>query len=585
MKTALTLLLFLFPALFYNSAKRAGGALPANGEEKNEPAVYPQNYFRAPLNLPLTLAGNFGEPRSGHFHTGLDFCTNEEEGHVVLAAADGYISRINISPYGYGNALYIQHPNGYTTVYGHLQKFSPAIQERTRKEQYAKKSFSIDLFPAVGELPVKKGDTIAWSGNTGSSGGPHLHFEIRDAREHPINPCLFGFDIKDSLPPVVSYLKFYPLDGLKYKSDGYITRLIKKGNRYGVAGDVVKVNDDKAGVAVNAYDIMQGVSNYTGIYDLKLFDNGQKIYEYQINSIAFTETRFVLSQVDFPLFRKYNYKPFQRCYLQPGNRCPVYKDVVNSGMIDLSDKKEHAISIEVADYNGNTDTIKFGLQYDANSGLFKEEPVKYVQRFDYEKENKFSNEDVSITAPKYCLFDTLYFNYSASPAVPGLYSKVHQVGDNSTELLSWFDISIKAVNLPPRLRDKALVCRKGETGGDVAYGGSYSNGYVLARARAFGAFYIKTDTLPPRIIPVNITPGKNMAAAKRILFKIEDDLSGIAAFNTYIDGEWALTAYAAKTDLLIHDLDPALKPGTHTFKVVVTDERGNTATYSIKFRV
>ena len=210
-------------------------------------------YFGNVLDIsPPTIVGNFGEPRRLHFHTGLDFRTNQEEGHAVFAAADGYISRINVSSVGYGNALYITHPNGYVSVYGHLQRFNSKIMQRLRKEQYAKENFAVDFYLQPNEISVKKGDTIALSGNTGGSGGPHLHFEIRDSAERIYNPMLFGYKLKDDMKPVVSFLKFYALDELKNKSDGYRTKVLNNHGVYEVTGGIIKLNAAQVGLSVNA---------------------------------------------------------------------------------------------------------------------------------------------------------------------------------------------------------------------------------------------------------------------------------------------------------------------------------------------
>ncbi len=287
MKAFVTLLSLLF-WMMANPHPQVPLPLP---EPSADSTRYPQNYFIPPLNLPLALAGNFGEPRKGHFHTGLDFRTNSEEGHVVMAAADGYISRINVSSSGYGNALFITHPNGYTTVYGHLREFVPDLMARLRKEQYAKKEFAVDIFLKPEEFKVKQGDTIAYSGSTGASGGPHLHFEIRDSYERPINPLLFGFNIVDDKHTIVKALKIYALDTLKYSSEGIIVKLSRKDSLYNVPGGVVKVNAKRVGVAANVYDLINQTDNYIGVYNIKLFDEGHLIYEYKMNRLAFTETR------------------------------------------------------------------------------------------------------------------------------------------------------------------------------------------------------------------------------------------------------------------------------------------------------
>lgn len=544
----------------------------------------PQNYFGSPLDIPLTLAGNFGEPRRLHFHTGLDFRTNQEEGHAVFAAAEGYISRINVSGAGYGNALYVSHPTGYVTVYGHLQKFHPRIMQRLREEQYANESFAVDFNLSAGEIPVKKGDTIALSGNSGGSGGPHLHFEIRDSLERVYNPLLFGYKLKDAMKPIVSSLKFYPLDELKYKSDGYRTKVYLKDGTYQLNGGTLKVNSSLVGISVNAYDVMNLTEAHTGIYNMTVFDGNKMIYEYKMDRISFTDRRDVLSHVDYPIFMNESRRAFHKCFTEPGNDAPVYCTLVNEGIVDLSDNKPHDIHIEISDYPGNVSLIKFKLQQDKTSTLFKTKELNYTTRFDYNHENEFSNSDIKIKIPRGCLFDTVFFNYFSSRSTePNIFSKVHQLGNSSIQVVNWFDLSIKAENLNPALNDKALIVFKDAFGATASRAGKFENGFIHTQIREFGTYYVRVDTTLPQIKVLNVVPGRNMRNYKKILVKITDNLSGISDFDTYIDGKWVLTDYDAKSATLTHTLNQQLSIGEHIFKIVVTDERKNVAEQSVKF--
>lgn len=544
----------------------------------------PSNYFQSPLDVPLTIVGNFGEPRRAHFHTGLDFRTNQEEGHVVFATADGYISRINVSGAGYGNALYITHPNGFVTVYGHLLKFHPRIERRLRAEQYAKENFTVDFNLQVNEIAVKQGDTIAFSGNTGGSGGPHLHFEIRDSLERIYNPMLFDYKLKDNIKPTISYLKFYPLDALKNKCDGYRIKPVGKLGQYEIPTGTVKLNDKLVGISVNAYDGINLSESHIGIYNMTAFDGDKMIYEFQIDRIAFTDKRTVFSHIDYPVFMHEGKKSFHKAFKDPGNNCPVYSNLQNRGMVDLSDGKVHRLHIEISDFAGNVSAVKFNLQYDPASILFKETPFRYTTKFDYDHLNEFSNSDISLKIPAGCLFDDVYFNYSSFVSVdPSIFSKVHQLDNSNTLSNDWFDLSIKVENLATALNDKAIIVYKGSDGVATARGGKYEKGFITTRARDFGSYYIRIDTTAPKISPLNVLPGRNMRNYKKLLFKITDNLSGITDFDTYLDGQWIVTEYDAKTFTLFHYLNPSLAAGEHTFKVVVTDERNNRSEYSVSF--
>lgn len=586
----LFLLMFLSLSSFNFHPQTKGYSLLKN---ENNPTLFPspqqlatEGYFGRVLDIsPPTIVGNFGEPRRLHFHTGLDFRTNQEEGHAVFAAADGYVSRINVSGVGYGNALYITHPNGYVTAYGHLQQFNYKIAQRLRKEQYAKESFAVDFYLSTNELPVKKGDTIALSGNSGGSGGPHLHFEIRDSLEHVYNPLLFGYKLKDVMKPIISYLKFYPLDDLKNKCDGYRAKLIrnKEGN-YEVTGGIVKLNASQVGFSVNAYDVMNLTEAHTGIYNITVFDGDKMIYEYQIDRISFPERRYVMSHIDYPIFMNESRKSFHKCFVEPGNKCPVYSNLLNAGAINISDNKQHDIHIEVSDYAGNVSLIKFKIQNDKTSVLFKVKELKYTTRFDFDHENEFSNSDVKVQIPQGCLFDNVFFNYSSALSTePNIFSKIHQLDNSNTQVFDWFDLSIKTENLNPLLVDKAVVVFKDGAGATTSRGGKFEKGLIVTKAREFGTYYVRLDTTKPQIKILNVVSGRNMRNYNKILVKISDNLSGITDFDTYIDGKWMVTVYDAKSAMLTHTLDPKLLAGEHIFKIVVTDERKNVAEYSIKF--
>jgi len=552
----------------------------------NDSTAYPQNYFKSPLGIPVLLAGNFGEPRAGHFHAGLDIQTKQVEGLPVYAAADGYVSRVNVSSVGYGNALYVTHPNGYVTVYGHLKEFMPDLMKHLRKEQYAKKSFAIDFELKPDDFPVKQGDQIAYSGSTGSSGGPHLHFEIRDAAENPINPLLFGIKIVDQTRPLVSGLKVYAMDSLKYFSDGYRCGLNGKNGKFELQGGTIKVNCARVGLGLNTYDLMDRSDNRLGIYNLKLYKDEQLVYEYKMDKISFKDSRYVLSEIDYPVFINEDEQMYYKCFVEPGNKCPVYSHVINHGIVDLSDGAVHDIRIEASDFSGNTSIVQGKLQYDARSNLIKENKTPYLKRFDCGQPNEFRDNDIVISLPANCLFDTLYFNHSEALSTNReVYSKEHLLSSVNACFFDWFNLSIKGEKLTQHLEDKAVIVFKDAKGNEFSRGGVFKDGFVSTKAREFGLCYIKVDTIPPTITPVNIYAGKNMSKSKVIVFKIADELSGIKSFNTYLDGEWVVADYDAKSSSLIYYMDNNMKPGEHRFRVVAEDERHNSAEYVVKFNI
>jgi hypothetical protein len=255
-----------------------------------------------------------------------------------------------------------------------------------------------------------------------------------------------------------------------------------------------------------------------------------------------------------------------------------------AGEIDLSDGKEHNVHVEITDFNGNVSQLRMKLKYDAASVLFKPKEFNYTTRFDYDHDNRFTTSDLKVNIPKGCLFDNVYFRYSSTASDnPKVFSKVHQLDNSNTLVFDWFSISIKADSLPAELRSKAIVVYKDNGGASAAKGGTFENGFVTAKAREFGQFYVSVDTTAPKIFPVNITAGRNMRSLHKIILKISDNLSGIADFDTYIDGKWVVTEYDAKTATLSHTIPVNLTSGEHQFTLAVTDERKNKAEYSVKF--
>ena len=545
---------------------------------------YPKGYFAPPIDIPFMLAGNFGEPRASHFHMGIDLRTNEKEGMPVHALADGYVSRVGVSPYGYGNAVYITYPNGFTSVFGHLQRFNDAITAQVRKRQNDKEQFSVDFALQPGDIPVKKGELVAYSGNTGGSGGPHLHFEIRDVMERTINPFNFGFTSADHIPPTVGALKLYPLGDKKNTSDPYRAAVIAVGANYELKTGLQKLNASSVGLAINTFDKMDEKLHTVCPYDVKLYDSDSLIFEYTMDRISFDYIRQVIAQIDYPIFMKEGSRSFQKCFVERNNDMPAfYHHVKNKGIINLSDGAVHHIKAVIKDYAGNSSIVRFELQYDATSVVFKPKTDHPAFALSPDKDNVITGDDFKVIIPGKYLLDSVFINYSSTaPKGPGVYSNVLKIGD-SYDLLGFFTVSLKALNMPEELKSKALIAWRSASGGSSVRSAKWEGDMLTAQCREFGTFYIVVDTTPPRIAAVNILKGKNMHALKTIIMSIRDNLSGIAEYKGYIDGKWQLMELDGKTGLLRMALPPTLSTGEHIFKLAVTDDRNNAAEYSVTF--
>ncbi|MBB2149383.1 M23 family metallopeptidase [Pedobacter gandavensis] len=543
---------------------------------------YPLVDFRSPLDIvPPALAGSFGELRPNHFHSGMDFRTNQREGYPVYAIADGYVSRLRVQNSGFGLAVYLTHPNGYTSVYGHLSRFNPKIAQQVKTLQYQKKSYEIDDFPAATLIPVRKGDVIAYTGNTGSSGGPHLHFEIRDTKtEATINPQLFGFDIPDNIPPVIYSMYVYRLNHKPFNefTPKQYFQVIGAAGNYKL-NQVSTINlGGEVGFGIISTDKHNGASGTNGVYSIELELDGKTVFTSSMERFKFENSKAINSHIDYPTFINTK-KSIQKSFVDPGNPLGIYSNLVNNGRIDFNDGKLHELKYIITDGKGNKSVLPFKVQADDKAVLKTPEQTPGIT-YAYDIQNEFNNPEVKVILPKGTLYNDLNFQYKTFPKPAGnAFSAIHQIHNNLTPLHLGFDLWIKADSSLDKYKEKALIVSRSGAG----QGGAYDNGYVKATPRNFGSFYIAIDTLPPTLTPLNISDGKNMAGISKISFKLRDNLSGLKSFNGYVDGKWILMEFDSKTASLWHTFDGSIAPGKHTLEVIVTDMKGNNRNYSITF--
>src|SRR5579871_797001 len=315
---------------------------------------YPQGYFRDPLNIPISLAGNFGELRPNHYHMGLDIRTEKRENLPVFAAADGYIAKVKIEPEGFGQAIYINHPNGYTTLYAHLNEFFPALAAYIKKQQYKSESWKIFLNIPPGMFPVKKGDLIALSGSTGGSQAPHVHFEIRNtATDINYNPMLFGLPIPDNTEPTLLRLAIYDKSKSIYEQSPKIFPVHKINGEYSIPGGLINSNFSQIGFAISAFDTQSGSANPNGIFQAALYNNEKAVIGFEMNNIGYDNTRNINAHIDYKTKTNSNIY-LQQLFRLPGYANSIYYPANASGIIDISDGTTHTIKIEVKDPYGNT---------------------------------------------------------------------------------------------------------------------------------------------------------------------------------------------------------------------------------------
>ena len=546
----------------------------------------PKGYFRSPLGIPLFLAGNFGELRSNHFHGGLDMKTQGKEGFKIYAAADGFVSRIKVSPWGYGKTIYIDHPNGTTTVYAHLQRYKGEIAKYVKDHQYKNESWEFDWYPTDSLMPVKKGDVIALSGNTGGSGGPHLHFEIRETEsEHPINPLLVGFDIKDNIKPTIKSIIVAPLNDTSYvnnssKPQRFLavgingTYKLKYGTTITAYGEV--------GIGIETIDKLNGVSNRNGIYSIELSQNSEIIYKSEMKRFSFDQDRALNSLIDYEMFLAKKIR-YQKSYIDPNNHLPIYTQHKNNGYIRLSVSDKHNFKYNVKDSYGNLSSISFPITGGFNKSLLKPEKKQiYDTTFSYKDSNYYETQNVSVSIPKDALYKDLPFHFSVADTLTGAITPTYFIHNEYTPLHKAINVSIKVGRLSEHERSKATIVHFDRRKRYYAKGGTWRNNSITAKSKKFGGFVVMLDTVPPKITPTNMFANKNMSGNSTITVKIADNLSGIKSFRGTIDGKWVMMEYEAKKAKIFHTFDN-LPKGKHNFELTLTDGVGNESHVSIPF--
>lgn len=542
-----------------------GGMLSAQAQHVQE------SKFCSPFDFPILLSANFGELRPNHFHNGLDIKTQGVTGKPIHCIADGYVSRVAVLHGGYGQAIYVTHPNGLTSVYGHVISFAKNIQACVRQYQYAHETFVCDLKFQPGQFPVKKGDIIALSGNEGASAGPHLHLELRrtETGEY-IDPMpYFKHLLKDSKAPVGSLIGIYPIQGKGVVNGASHKKLLAIGN---LKQPVHAWGEIYTGIS--AKDYMDGTSNFYGVHSVTLYVDSVQVFNSTTDKVLPDENRMINGFTDYEELTRTR-RLIMRSYKLPGNRLRLLHTNENRGAVTIDEERDYHFRYVLEDNFGNRRTYQFivkGKRQDIPE--YKPEANEMLY---WNRTNVIQKPGMELVVPRYHVYE----NVPLRTDMRGDSSRIafdYILDAGRTPIHSYCDLSIGLRHMPVADTTKYYIVQKAGKWRS-SMGGKYASGWIKTRVRSLGTFSVDVDTIAPQITPIG---QGGWRTSRNIRFRIKDMESGIGSYKVYIDGKFVL--FGLKKGILVTQDPEKVKKGVpHKLEVTVTDQCGNMARKEYKF--
>ena len=532
-----------------------------------------QNSGDYPLEIPIILSGTFGELRPNHFHAGIDIKTKGTEGFKVYSIGDGYVSRIQITHGGYGKALYIKHDNGQSSVYAHLQKFSPKIEKIVKEIQYSKESYTFRTYPSKDEIRISEKELIGFSGNTGRSFGPHLHYELRDELDRPINPMAFkNYSVKDTIPPVVLglYYKLIPENSISGSNSSFNELKLKKISNNLFISDTLKTSGP-VGFGINSFDRMNNTWNKMGLSNIKTNIDGNEIFNMDLNSFSYDEWRHINTFIDYPYYKNKKIK-IQKLYIEEFNPLDMYKRSLGDGVVKINETNvTYLYSVKLFDFNKNQSEILVPIQWVKQNDLSN-------RKLDFEnmfKVNKDSTYNFKFPGAKVSIEKNSFYTDKIIQIFEE--NNLLHVDKDSIPLLKGITIKMDVSRYNDSIRNRTYIGRIGENKKSSFVSSKKEENYVIAKVNNLGDFVIKIDSIKPNISVIDISDNQWISNRKNLSIKISDNESGVKNYRGTINDKWILLEYNPMKGILTYDFNDNVNrdDAKNVLEIKIEDNVGN----------